>query len=151
MPETETIEQAQQNIVAEFGAIDDWEERYRRIIQLGKSLPEIDEDLKQEKYIVKGCQSTVWLVPGLVDGRVHFQAGSDAMIVRGLIALLMRVYNDRTPDEIASTAPHFINDLGLNRNLTQGRANGLASMIDQIKLYGVAFKQLASTQQQGGT
>ena len=141
-----TAEDAQKAIVEEFLACADWEERYRLIIQAGRTIPGIDEfpeDAKDPKYIVKGCQSTVYMKPEFKDGRVVYHATSDAMIVRGLIALLLRVYSGRKPSEVLEASPHFIQDLGLNENLTQGRANGLASMIEQIKLYAVAYQQLA--------
>ncbi len=139
---TQTIAEAQKEIVEEFAFFDDWEQRFEHLIDLGKSHLDIPDEYKTEAYRVRGCQSTVWLHPELKDGRVVFQATSDAMIVRGLIALLLKVYSGRTPEEIASTPPKFVDELGLNEHLTQGRANGLASMIEQIKLYAVAFGQL---------
>ncbi len=139
---TPSIIEAQKEIVEEFAFFDDWEQRFEHIIELGKSHMDISDDHKSEKYRVRGCQSTVWLYPEFKEGRIHFHATSDAMIVRGLIALLMKVYSGRTPAEIASTPPAFVDELGLNDHLTQGRANGLASMIEQIKLYAVAYGQL---------
>jgi len=139
---TPTIEQAQEGIVEEFSKYGNWEERYGHIIDLGKEHPDISDEFKVEKYRVKGCQSTVYLHAALDGDRVRFQATSDAMIVRGLVALLMRVYDERTPKEIIDTPPSYIQDLGLAENLTQGRANGLQSMIEQIKNYAVAFHTL---------
>ncbi len=139
---TETIEQTQKNIVEEFAQFIDWEERYGRIIELGKQHLDIPDEYKIDKLRVKGCQSTVWLHAKLEDGRVVYEATSDAMIVRGLIALLLRVYSNRTPQEILQTPPSFIHDLGLSDNLTQGRQNGLASMVEQIKLYAMAFSAM---------
>ncbi|MEN6624631.1 MAG: SufE family protein [Candidatus Sumerlaeia bacterium] len=135
----------QQQIVDEFSRLEEWEDRYGRIIELGKRLPaleELPEDARDEKFRVRGCQSTVFLKPELREGKIFFQATSDAMIVRGLIALLLRVYSGRTPDEIIRTPPEFIDKIGLSRNLSQGRASGLSAMIEQIKLYAVAFKTL---------
>ncbi|MFQ5502745.1 MAG: aminotransferase class V-fold PLP-dependent enzyme, partial [Phycisphaerae bacterium] len=139
-PEDETIEQTQARIVEEFADIVDWEERYERIIEIGRGHPDIPEEYKQDKLIVRGCQSTVWLHARLENGRVYFTAASNAMIVNGLIALLMRVYSNRTPDEITNTQPTFIRDVGLSENLSQGRANGLAAMIKQIQLYAIVLK-----------
>lgn len=136
------IAEAQQAIIDEFSRFTDWEDRYAHIIGMGREHGDIDESLKIEKFRVKGCQSTVYLAPQFKEGRVHFEAASDAMIVNGLIAILMQVYNDRTPDEILNTPPQFIHDLGLAENLTMGRQNGLKSMIEQIKLYAMAFKNL---------
>lgn len=146
---TATAEEAQQAIVDEFLACSDWEERYRKIIQAGRTIPSIEDfpgAYKDPRNIVKGCQSTVYMKPELDGGRVVYHATSDAMIVRGLIALLLRVYSGRAPEEVLATSPHFIQDLGLNENLTQGRANGLASMIEQIKLYAMAFQQVLKAQ-----
>ncbi|MFQ5412726.1 MAG: SufE family protein, partial [Phycisphaerae bacterium] len=104
-PEDETLDRTQARIVEEFADTGDWEERYERIIEIGRNHPDIPEEYKQDKLIVRGCQSTVWLHARLDDGRVHFTAASNAMIVNGLISLLMRVYSDRTPDEIISAQP----------------------------------------------
>lgn len=138
----ETIEQAQQAIVEDFSRFGEWEERYAHLIDLGRQLPELPEEYMVDKFRVRGCQSTVYLHPKLQDGRVIFEATSDAMIVRGLIALLLRVYSNRTPDEILSAPPHFIQELGLTKNLTIGRQNGLKAMVEQLKLYAMAFKSM---------
>lgn len=138
-----TIEEAQRSIVEEFSGITEWEERYALIIDIGKKHPDIPDEYKTEQFRVKGCQSTVWLHAKLENGRIVYEATSDAMIVRGLVALLIRVFSGRTPDEILKAKPTFIDDIGLSQNLTQGRANGLASMIEQIKLYAMAFGQLS--------
>ncbi len=143
-PSGEDIERTQDRIVQEFNAIPDWEERYQKIIELGKRHPSIPENLKDEKWIVRGCQSTVWLHPELKDGKIAFAAESNAMIVNGLVALLLRVYSNRTPDEILNTAPRFINEIGLSQHLSQARANGLAAMLEQIKNYAVVFKSVAA-------
>jgi len=144
-PSGEDIERTQDRIVQEFNAIPNWEERYQKIIELGKRHPSIAESLKDEKWIVRGCQSTVWLHPDLKEGKIAFAAESNAMIVNGLIALLMRVYSNRTPDEILNTAPRFINEIGLSQHLSQARANGLAAMLEQIKNYAVVFKTVAAS------
>jgi cysteine desulfuration protein SufE len=145
MPDPEaanTIESKQQELVAEFQSMTDWQDRYRSIIQMGKALPDFPEEHRVDKNKVKGCQSQVWLHARLDGDRVQFIADSDATIVRGLIAILLRVFSGHTPDEIIEAEPHFINDIGLSENLSQTRANGLAAMIKQIKFYGIAFKTL---------
>jgi cysteine desulfuration protein SufE len=138
----ETIEQTQQQIIEEFSRFTDWEERYRKIIETGKALPDLPEELKIEKNRVRGCQSNVWLVPELKERRIHFAATSDAHIVRGLVALILRLYSGRTPQEILATPPDFIQRIGLTDNLSQGRANGLAAMVEQIKLYAQAYANI---------
>lgn len=140
----ETIADTQRRIIEEFARYDSWEDKYRKIIEVGEHVGDIPEQFKIEKYRVKGCQSTVYLHARLDDsGRVVFQATSNAEIVRGLVGLLLQVYSGRTPDEILQTPPEFIQKIGLSDNLSQGRANGLSSMVEQIRLYAVAFKSLA--------
>lgn len=129
----------QQAVIDEFSGIAGWEERYRRIIEYGRELAPMDEAHKTDKNKVKGCQSTVWMHAVLKDGRVKLQGDSDAMIVRGLIALLFRVYEGASPAEIVATPPEFIQATGLGSHLSQTRANGLAAMVKQIKLYGAVF------------
>ncbi len=136
------IAEKQQTIVSEFQELDDWQDRYRKIISLGKRLEPLPEEHRTDKNKVKGCQSQVWLHAGLDGGRVHFVADSDAAIVRGLIALLLQVYNDHSPDEIIAAEPTFINEIGLVEHLTQQRSNGLSAMIKQLKFYAIAFKSL---------
>ena len=136
------IAQAQQGIVEEFSAIDGWEERYRRIIDYGRDLAPMDEALKADKNKVKGCQSTVWLHASLDGGRVEFVGDSDAMIVRGLIALLLKVYSGATPSEIIVTPPEFLEKTGFLSHLSQTRANGLAAMVKQIKMYAAVFEAI---------
>lgn len=144
-PSTESIDQTQDRIIREFSTITDWEERYQKIIDLGRRHPHIPEELKQDKFIVRGCQSTVWLhAKPEPDGRVTFTAESNAMIVNGLITLLLRVYSGRTADEIIETQPRFINEIGLSTHLSQARANGLAAMLEQIKNYAVVLKSVGA-------
>ncbi|MCB9857459.1 MAG: SufS family cysteine desulfurase [Phycisphaerales bacterium] len=143
-PSTESIEQTQDRIISEFSAITDWEERYQKIIDLGRRHPHIPDEYKQDKFIVRGCQSTVWLhARAEKDGRVTFSAESNAMIVNGLITLLIRVYSGRTTDEIIETQPRFITEIGLSTHLSQARANGLAAMLEQIKNYALVLKTVA--------
>ena len=135
----------QNKIVAEFSVFKTWEERYQHLIQIGKELPPFPEEKRLEDLKVKGCQSQVWLWANLdSEGRVVLQADSDALIVKGLVALLLKLYSHLTPDEILSTEPTFISEIGLSSNLSPSRANGLVSMIKQIKYYATAFKHLQS-------
>lgn len=128
-----------QSLVEEFERLPDWEARYAKIIEIGRSLSPMPESKKTEENKVRGCQSQVWLSASYQSGKVIFEADSDAQIVKGLIAVLLRVYNQRTTKEILSTPPDFIERLGLNTNLSQARTNGLVSMIKQIKIYALAF------------
>lgn len=130
-------------IIKDFQKFSDWEERYRKIIQLGQGLAPMEESLKTEENKVKGCQSQVWLHAQLSpEGRVVFQGDSDAMIVKGLVALLLQVYSETTPEEILKTPTDFLNEIGLERHLSPSRANGLFSMIKQIRYYATAFQYL---------
>jgi cysteine desulfuration protein SufE len=136
-------EQAQQDIVDEFAFFGDWTERYQYLIDLGKQLPPFPEELKTETYRVHGCQSMVWLVPEGDAPRMHFQATSDSAIVAGLIALVLRVYSDRSAQEIVSTEPRFIEAIGLAKHLSPTRSNGLAAMLAKLKAYAAAALQPA--------
>jgi cysteine desulfuration protein SufE len=138
------LRQRAQNMIDEFSRIPDWEERYKLVIQKGKALQDLDESLMTEKYKVKGCQSQVWLVPELSQGKVHFQAGSDAMIVKGIISLLVEIYSDATPDDILGYDPEFLKEIGITEHLSMNRTNGLASMVKQIKMYAIAYQSLVS-------
>jgi cysteine desulfuration protein SufE len=135
---TPTAAQAQQDIVEEFAFFGDWTERYQYLIDLGKQLPEFPEDLKTEDYRVHGCQSMVWLVPSGNAEQLHFQATSDSAIVSGLIALVLRVYSDRSAHDIIATEPSFIEAIGLAKHLSPTRSNGLAAMLAKIKAYAAA-------------
>jgi cysteine desulfuration protein SufE len=137
-----TIQQTQERIIKEFNLFHDWTDRYEHIINLGKKLPAIDEVHRSEENKVHGCQSQVWLHATRDDGIVRFQADSDALIVKGLIALLLRVYNGRTPSEILLTDPYFITKIGLDRHLSPTRANGLGAMLKKIKLYAAQLESL---------
>jgi cysteine desulfuration protein SufE len=131
-------EQAQQDIVDEFAFFGDWTERYQYLIDLGKQLPPLPDDLKTEEYRVHGCQSMVWLVPSGSAEQLHFQATSDSAIVSGLIALVLRVYSDRSAREIVATEPRFIEAIGLAKHLSPTRSNGLAAMLLKLKAYAAA-------------
>jgi len=130
-----TIAEAQQDIVDEFSMFDDWQDKYAHLIELGRELDPIPEDYKDEDHKVKGCQSQVWLHVNPDGERLHLLAESDALIVQGLIALLLRVYQDRTPKEILDTELNFLNDIGLLSHLSMNRTNGLRSMINSIRAY----------------
>jgi cysteine desulfuration protein SufE len=132
-------EARQQELVEEFGMFTDWMQKYEYIIELGKDLPIIDEKYKTDDNLIKGCQSRVWLHADENNGLVHFSADSDAIITKGLVAMVIRVMNDLPASEIANADLHFVSDLGLNEHLSPTRSNGLASMIKQMKLYGFAF------------
>jgi cysteine desulfuration protein SufE len=137
----EDIHSIQAQIVQDFQAFHNWEDRYQYIMKLGKDLPEMDEALKTEKYRVSGCQSQVWMHASLQsDGLVRFQVASDALIVKGLIALLMKLYNLQTPQTILQTEPTFMEAIGMAEHLSMTRRNGLASMLKQIKLYATVLK-----------
>jgi len=140
-----SIDTAQQEIIDEFSTLSDWQDRYRKIIQIGRELEPIDEQYKVDQNIVKGCQNRVWLHAQLTDdGRIEFIADSEAMIVRGFVALLLRSYSGFTPDEILEASPRFIDELQLGQNISLNRANGLAAMVKKIKLYALAFRNIAS-------
>lgn len=145
-----TLAEAQQEIVEEFAMFSNWQDRYEHLIELGKELPLIATEHKTEENIVRGCQSRVWLTAEyrastpLSDGKVvHFTADSDAMITKGMVALLIRVLNDRTPEEILTTPLTFIDTIGLREHLSPNRSNGLVAMMDQIKRYAVAYSTQA--------
>ncbi len=138
---TPTIEETQEEIIDDFSAIDDWMDRYAMIIDMGNSLPPIDDALKTPDRLIEGCQSRVWLDARLSpEGRVSFTADSDAIIVKGIIAMLVKVLNGHTPDEILEADLHFINDIGLAENLSPTRSNGLLAMLKQMRAYALAFK-----------
>lgn len=134
------IQDIQQDILQEFQALSDWTERYKYIIELGRKLDPLDEKYKVEENLVRGCQSQVWLHTYLDDGKVIFEADSDAAITKGLVALMVRFYSGQEPDTIISTKPDFIKKIGMEEHLSPTRSNGLASMIKQMKIYAMAYK-----------
>ena len=139
-----TIKDIQEQIVEEFAVFDNWMDKYQYIIDLGKALPVIEESAKTEENLIKGCQSRVWLSCKEKDGLLYFTADSDAIITKGIISLLIRVYDGHSADEILAAEPEFIEQIGLKANLSPTRANGLLSMIKQIKLYALAYSQKES-------
>ena len=134
-----TIKETEQQIVEEFSIFTEWLDKYEYLIELGRSLPIIKESGKEEKNLIKGCQSRVWLAADYTDGKIYFTADSDAIITKGIVSLLVRVFSGRTPQEILEADLSFIKEIGLEENLSPTRANGLLSMIRQIKFYAVAF------------
>ena len=134
------IEELQQEVIDEFSDFDDWMDKYQLLIDLGSEQEPLPEQYKTPQNLIDGCQSRVWLQADYIDGKVHFQAESDALIVKGIITLLIRVLSDHTPDEILTADLHFINDIGLTEHLSPTRSNGLLAMLKQMKLYAMAFK-----------
>lgn len=135
-----SIRDIQEDIVAEFEVFDDWMDKYNYLIEVSRNLPLIDPRLKVKENLINGCQSKVWLNAVYNQGLIHFTADSDATITKGIIALLIRVMSDRTPEEIMNTDLFFIDQTGLRENLSPTRSNGLLSMIKQMKLYALAYQ-----------
>lgn len=135
-----SINDVQDEIIEEFSVFDDWMDKYSLLIELGNSLEPLDEKHKLESNLIQGCQSRVWLQADYNDGRIYFKAESDAVIVKGIIALLIKVLSNRTPDEIIDADLYFINRIGLNEHLSPTRSNGLVSMVKQMRFYAMAYK-----------
>lgn len=138
------IEDIEREIIDEFATFDEWLDKYEFIIELGKELPELPEDMKIDKYLISGCQSKLWIVPEFRDGRLYFQVDSDAIITKGIASLVLRVLSGQTPEDILSANLDFINKIGLSNHLSPTRSNGLLSMIKQIKLYAMARSMQSS-------
>jgi len=138
-----SINEIQDAIVEEFSVFDDWMDRYQQLIEYGKDLPPIDERKRTEQYLIQGCQSKVWLDAELRDGKIYFTADSDAIITKGIVALLIKVLSGRTPDEILNAELYFIDKIGLKENLSPTRSNGLVAMVKQMRMYALAFKAKA--------
>lgn len=134
-----TIDEIQDEIIREFEISDDWMDKYQMIIDLGNRLPPLDEKLKTDDNLIDGCQSRVWVYASIEDGLLHFQADSDAIITKGLIALLIRALSGHTPREILDSDLHFIDAIGLTQHLSPTRSNGLLAMVKQIKTYALAY------------
>lgn len=135
-----TINEIQDEIIQEFADFDDWMDRYQLLIDLGSSQPKLDDKYKTEQNLIDGCQSRVWLQADMKDGLLHFQAESDALIVKGIVALLVRVLSDHTPEEILRADLYFIESIGLREHLSPTRSNGLLAMLRQMKLYALAYQ-----------
>ena len=134
-----TLNERQDEIIAEFEDFDDWMDRYQLLIDLAGQQPPLDPTYKTESNLIDGCQSRVWLQADYVDGLVHFQAESDALIVKGIVALLLRVLNDLPPEDIVSADLYFIDRIGLREHLSPTRSNGLVAMVKQMRMYALAF------------
>ena len=135
-----TIKEIQDEIIAEFNDFDDWLDRYQLLIDLGGEQEPLPQEFKTDNNLIEGCQSRVWLQADLVDGKVQFRAESDALIVKGIVSLLIKVYSGHTPDEILEVEPYFVEAIGLKEHLSPTRSNGLLAMIKQMRLYALAFK-----------
>ena len=140
MSDQKSILETEKEIVDEFSLFDSWDDKYEYIIDLGKKLPPLEAQYKRDDNKVKGCQSTVWLVAENVNGVIYFKADSDAMIVKGLISMLIRVLSGHTPDEIVNAPLDFIREIGMMNHLAQTRSNGLLAMVKQMKNYALAYK-----------
>ncbi len=132
--------ETQEDIVEEFSVFEDWLDRYNYLIELGNDLPAIDPKFRTNEFLINGCQSKVWLHADLVDGKLHFNADSDAIIVKGIVALLVKLMNDRTPAEILDNDLFFIDGIGLRQNLSPTRSNGLLAMVKKMRLYAMAYQ-----------
>ena len=135
-----TIQEIENKIIEEFSLFDDWMDKYNYLIEMGKTLPILDEKFKTDQYLISGCQSRVWLSAELSDGNVVYKADSDAVITKGIVNLLIRVLSNQKPEDILSTDMAFIDRIGLKEHLSPTRSNGLMSMIKQMKLYALVFK-----------
>ncbi|MCG2429866.1 MULTISPECIES: SufE family protein [Aequorivita] len=140
-----TIEAIQEELIDEFSMFDDWMQRYEYMIDLGKSLPLIDEKLKTDDKLIKGCQSKVWLNSEMKNDKIIFTADSDAIITKGIIAVLVRVFSNQEPQAILDADTDFIDEIGLKEHLSPTRANGLVSMIKQMKMYALAYQTQANS------
>ncbi|NCC10474.1 MAG: SufE family protein [Bacteroidia bacterium] len=139
-----SINERQEEVIEEFSDFPDWMDRYQLLIDLGNEQGLLDERYKTEQNLIEGCQSRVWLQADMVDGKIVFQAESDALIVKGIIALLVKVLSGHTPDEILASELYFIDRIGLKEHLSPTRSNGLLAMVKQIRMYALAFKAKAS-------
>lgn len=138
-----TINEIQQEIIEEFSTFEDWMDKYGYLIELGNELKDLEPKDKTDQHLIKGCQSRVWLVSEMNDGKIVFRGESDAVIVKGLVALLLRVVSNRTPEELLNNELFFVDEIGLKQHLSPTRSNGLLAMIKQIKLYAVAYNRIS--------
>jgi cysteine desulfuration protein SufE len=136
-----TINEIQDEIIEEFSAFDDWMDKYQLLIDLGNEQEPLDDKYKTESNLIEGCQSRVWLQADLIDGKLNFTAESDALIVKGIVALLIRVLSGHTPQEILDAELYFIEEIGLKEHLSPTRSNGLLAMVKQMRMYALAFSQ----------
>ena len=141
-----SIEEIEEEIIENFSLFDNWEEKYEYVIDLGKKLPVLEDKYKLEENIIKGCQSTVWLVAEYKEGRIFYKADSDAIIVKGLVSMLIEVLSGQRPGEILEAKMDFINEIGMMSHLAQTRSNGLVAMIKQMKNYALAFQSIGQAE-----
>jgi cysteine desulfuration protein SufE len=134
-----TINEVQNQIIEEFSMFEDWMDKYNYLIELGRQCPIIDEKDKKESNLIKGCQSKVWVSTELKDGKMFIKADSDAVITKGIVTLLLRVFNNQSPDDVYNSDLYFVEEIGLSTHLSPTRSNGLVAMIKQIKLYALAY------------
>ena len=139
-----TIDEIQQGIIEDFSGFEDWMDKYSLLIELGNELAPIDPKYKIDSNLIRGCQSRVWLHQEYTDGKIIFEAESDALIVKGLVALLLKIYSNRTPHEILTSEPRFIEEIGLRQHLSPTRSNGLLAMVKQMKLYALAYEKISA-------
>lgn len=135
-----TINELQDNVIEEFSAFDDWMDKYALLIDLGNSLPPLEDKYKTESNLIEGCQSRVWLQADYEDGKIIFKGESDAVIVKGIVSLLIEILSDHTPQEILDTDLYFIEKIGLKEHLSPTRSNGLVAMVKQMRMYALAFR-----------
>lgn len=145
------FKETQEDIVEEFSVFEDWLDRYNYLIELGNDLPAIDSKFRTNEYLINGCQSKVWLHADLANGKLQFTADSDAIIVKGIVALLVKVLNDRTPDEVVQNELFFIDEIGLSQNLSPTRSNGLLAMVKKMRLYALAYQAKAKASGKSGS
>ncbi len=138
----QTINELQDNVIEEFSVFDDWMDKYALLIDLGNSLPPLDEKYKTENNLIEGCQSRVWLQADYIDGKVYFKGESDAVIVKGIVSLLINIISGHTPQEILDADLYFIDKIGLKEHLSPTRSNGLVSMVKQMRMYALAYKAM---------
>ncbi|MCB0731022.1 MAG: SufE family protein [Ignavibacteriae bacterium] len=138
-----SVKEEQDKIVKEFSELEEWDDKYSLLIKMGKDLGELDPEIKVDKNKISGCQSQVWMHAKLDDGKMQIFGDSDAMIVKGLVALLIKVYSNQKPEVILSSPPNFLNEIGIDKHLSPTRKNGLGAMLKQIQLFALAFKALA--------
>ena len=139
-----TIDEIQLGIIEDFSGFEDWMDKYSLLIELGNELTPIDPKYKVESNLIRGCQSRVWLHQEFTNGKITFEAESDALIVKGLVALLLKIYSNRTPHEILTSEPRFIDEIGLRQHLSPTRSNGLLAMVKQMKLYALAYEKIST-------
>lgn len=139
-----SVKDEQNKIVDQFAELEDWDDKYSLLIKMGKELGELDPEIKIEKNKISGCQSQVWMHAKLDDDKMVIYGDSDAMIVKGLVAMLVKVYSNQNPEEILTSPPEFLNKIGIDKHLSPTRKNGLGAMLKQIQLFAVAFKALAT-------